>query len=158
MLYFEVLIRYLPFDDSNHLLGYKVTLNINSLGYQSIAIYQFFLPTQCAVSPSQFLLLYHDFLWFLLFNDLIHSLGLVILLETTLLSNKIIAIYHDCFSPIIMALFHFHYCWLLYFEFFIIPPHGWVRHLFKLLLPLEEIYWDIVLSPYIINIFLSAQW
>ena len=35
---------------------------------------------------------------------------------TTLLSDHIIAIYHHCFSPIIMKWFQCNRCWLLYFE------------------------------------------
>ena len=61
------------------------------------------------------LLYFEVFLLFTIINDCNHSLGFLIILEITLLSDQIIAIYHDCFSTNTMESFHHHYCWLLYF-------------------------------------------
>ena len=80
--------------------------------------------------------------------------GFTYYIGSTLMSNHIIAIYHNCFSAITMASFHCHRCWLLYFEVFLwLLPTDECDHLLGSLLTLEVIFWAIILSLYIIIVF-----
>ena len=53
--------------------------------------------------------------------------GIAYYIESTLMSNYIIALYRHCFSPSTMAPYHCHRCWFLYFVIFLFPhPNVWV--------------------------------
>ena len=63
------------------------------------------------------------------------------------------------FSPSTMVLFYRHHCWLLYFEVslsFLLTDD--CDRSFRSLLTSELIFWAILLSPYIIIVFLPEKW
>ena len=67
----------------------------------------------------------------------------------SLLRYQIIVIYHHCFSPNTMVLFHRHRCWLLYFcitIFYLLTDD--CDHSLGSMITLEVLFWSIILSLY----------
>ena len=78
----------------------------------------FFSQHNVVVSPSSLLIVvFWCFLLFIFSNDYNHLVVCMIALEITLLSDQIIDIYHDCFSPGVMALFCRHPYWFFILKF-----------------------------------------
>ena len=119
----------------------------------------FFPQNNVVILPAPLLIvIFWNFLLFLLFDDCNDSFLWLITLGITFLSNHIIAVYHYCVSPSTMSLFHRNHYWLLnvevYLSFFLTDEQ---EHLFGLLNTLEVLFWAIILSSYIIHFF-PARW
>ena len=82
-----------------------------------------------------------------------------IILHWIFLLSYYLYIKSKCFSPRTMILFHRHHCWLLYLEvpLLFLLTYEW-DHLLGSMHTLEVLFWVIVLSPYIIIVFIPEQW
>ena len=161
-LYFEVFLWFLLMDDCNQLLGLLITLEMTFLSNQIIAIYHHcfsrstMAPFHCR--SCRLLSFWSSYiippLWWLQplvgFDDCIGNY---------FSGRSNYAIYNHFFNPITMASFHCRHFWLLYFNVFLLSLlEDECGHSFGSLITLELIFWEILLSPYIMVVFLPAQW
>ena len=146
--------------DSKFYIIYAIPINFRCLvlivaSIQPVTMSLFFSQHNGVVSPSLFLVVI--FLRFSLFSCCPWVQPIVGFSENnriTFLSDNIIAIYHHCFYPSTKVSFHRH-CWqLLYFLVFFMDE---CNHSLGFLITLEVLCWAIILSLYIIIIFLRAQ-
>ena len=129
-LYFEVFLWFLLTDECYHLFGLLSTLEVL---FWAIVLSPYIIIV--AIILSQYIIIVFSdnngfvslsmFLIVIFWNFSVTPphrrvqpiIGIASYIGNALLSNHIIAIYHHCFNPNTMELFHRQRFWLLYFEF-----------------------------------------